>query len=109
MSAAPVLACPNCGLKLEYHVTIEMVDPPIGKIDTGYCSACARLFERIRETATFYDSTLWPPLCRLCRQPVAFAAAAGSADQSNAVFMCRHHPSERWTWTGASECWTRVD
>jgi len=109
MSAAPVLACPNCGLKLEYHVTIEMVDPPIGKIDTGYCVPCARLFERIRETATFYDSTLWPPLCRMCRQPVAFVEAAGSADESKALFLCRHHPSERWTWAGASERWTRLD
>jgi hypothetical protein len=108
MSAAPDLACPSCGRKLEYHVTIEMVDPPIGKVDTGYCTACARLFERIRETATFYDSTLWPPMCRQCRQPVAFARPGDPADEATAVFLCRHHPSERWTWTMATERWTRV-
>jgi hypothetical protein len=109
MSATPNLACPNCGLKLEYHVTIEMVDPPVGKIDTGYCVSCAQMFERIRETATFYDSSLWPPLCRLCRQPVAFAESTGGAEDSSAVFRCRHHPSERWTWVSGTERWTRAD
>jgi hypothetical protein len=109
MPAAPELTCPNCGRKLEYHATIEMTDPPIGKIDTAYCVLCARLFERIRETATFYDSTLWPPLCRVCRQPVVFASASGDPDEAMAIFICHHHQTERWTWTGATERWTRVE
>jgi hypothetical protein len=86
-----------------------MIDPPIGKVDTGYCAGCARLFECIRETATFYDSTLWPPLCRSCRQPVSFASPSGDPDEQIALFCCRLHPSERWTWTGATERWTRID
>jgi len=109
MSAAPELSCPNCGKKLEYHVTIEVLDPPIGKVDTAYCVACARMFECIRETATFYDSTLWPPVCRSCRQPVAFALPGGDPDEGTAVFSCRHHPDERWAWTGATERWRRID
>jgi hypothetical protein len=82
MSAAPELSCPNCSKKLEYHVTIEMLDPPIGRVDTAYCVSCARMFECIRETATFYDSTLWPPVCRSCRQPVAFWLAGGDPQSS---------------------------
>ena len=81
----PVLACtcPNCRLRLEYHATIEMIDPPVGRVDTGYCTHCRRLFECIRETGTYYDSTLWPPVCQSCRQPVSFSsmtpAASGGA------------------------------
>src|SRR5205085_4489088 len=98
MPGTPALKCPNCGGALEYHVTIEMLDPPIGKIDTGYCLPCARLFERVRETQTFYQSTLWPPLCRMCRQPVAFAGLA--QDEPDAVrYECREHPGEQWMWT----------
>jgi hypothetical protein len=106
MERKPTLVCPNCGRPMEYHVTIEVVEPPIGKIDTGYCAACARLCERIRDTRTYYDSTLWPPLCRQCRQPVSFGAALPS-DEEAAVFRCRQHPSEQWVWTGATERWTR--
>jgi len=68
MAGTPVLKCPNCRGALEYHVTIEMLDPPIGKIDTGYCGPCGRLFECVRQTGTYYQSTAWPPLCRECRQ-----------------------------------------
>ena len=77
MAGTPALKCPHCRGVLEYQVTIEMLDPPIGKIDTGYCAACARLFECVRQTNTYYESTAWPPLCRECRQPVAFAGVAG--------------------------------
>ena len=42
----PSLKCPNCRGVLEYHVTIEMIDSRIGKIDTGYCAACMRTESR---------------------------------------------------------------
>jgi hypothetical protein len=106
--ATPTLVCPNCGQTLEYHATIEMLDPPVGKVDTGYCVRCERLLERIRETGTFYDSTLWPPLCRLCRQPVSFAAiTAPEADAPTVLFRCRVHHSEQWGWNPATERWMR--
>jgi NAD-dependent SIR2 family protein deacetylase len=93
---------------MEYHVTIEMLDPPVGKIDTAYCVRCARMFERMRDTGTFYDSSLWPPLCRTCRQPVACAGvSAGDAAQPEVVFQCVVHNSERWVWIPAAERWTR--
>jgi hypothetical protein len=86
-----------------------MLDPPVGKIDTGYCVRCERLFERIRETGTFYDSTMWPPLCRLCRQPVTVAAlAAAEGDESTVLFECRVHHGEQWAWSRATERWTRI-
>jgi hypothetical protein len=111
----PVLACPNCRLRLEYHVTIEMLDPPVGRIDTGYCTHCRRLFECIRDTGTCYESTLWPPVCRYCRQPVSIATmisgdpgTSGTArEEPTAVFQCRQHPSEQWTWDLAAEIWSR--
>jgi hypothetical protein len=109
MPPAPNLACPNCSRTLEYHVTIEMADLPVGKIDTGYCTSCARLFERVRETGTFYDSTLWPPVCRSCRQPVSFALAREEAGEHFVLFACRDHPSEQWTWTRRTERWARSD
>ena len=87
-------------------MTVEMLDPPVGKIDTGYCVRCERLFERIRETGTFYDSTLWPPLCRSCRQPVTVAALAGD-EEPTVLFHCHVHHAEQWTWSRATERWTR--
>jgi hypothetical protein len=104
--ALPTLSCPQCGADLEYQVTIEMLAPPVGKIDTGYCAACARLFERIRETGTFYDSTLWPPLCRVCRQPVAFARV-GAGEEEGVVYECREHPREQWAWIPTADRWIR--
>jgi hypothetical protein len=105
--AIPTLACPSCGLPLEYHVTIEMLDPPVGKIDTGYCTRCARQFERMRATGTFYDSSVWPPLCRTCRQPVTFGSVSPGGDVPVAVFHCATHSEERWVWTPATERWRR--
>lgn len=108
MPELPSLTCPDCGAALEYHVTVEMLKPPIGKIDTGYCSKCARLLERVRQTGTFYGSTLWPPLCRVCRQPVAFAGVSGGPDQEQLVeYHCRDHQDERWTWTRTGDRWAR--
>lgn len=105
--ATPTLTCPHCRKPLEYHVTIEMLNPPIGKIDTGYCERCERLFERIRETDTFYDSTLWPPLCRSCRQPVTFASLASGPEEGSVVFQCRAHAAEQWLWAPGTERWKR--
>jgi hypothetical protein len=107
MAGTPVLKCPNCRGALEYHVTIEMLDPPIGKIDTGYCGPCGRLFECVRQTDTYYQSTAWPPLCRECRQPVAFAGVAGNSDVAR--YECREHAREQWTWTRGDDRWTRID
>src|SRR5438067_1764675 len=95
LTAAPTLKCPHCGLALEYHVTIELLNPWVGKIDTGYCNNCQRLFERIRETNTFYETTQWPPLCRACRQPVTFEGLSADPDEE-VLYHCRTHPSEQW-------------
>ena len=105
-----MLTCPQCRRALEYHVTIEMLDPPIGKIDTGYCVPCARLFERVRQTDTYYPSTSWPPLCRECRQPVSFAGTGVDPDGEDAArYHCREHQRERWTWSPSSDRWIRAD
>ena len=105
--AIPGLKCPTCSADLEYHVTIEMIDPPVGKIDTGYCSACKRLFERMRDTGTYYESTAWPPLCRECRQPVVFAGVKSEHPEGTAVYHCSVHPHEQWTYAREGERWAR--
>jgi hypothetical protein len=110
MPERPSLACPRCRGPLEYHATIEMIDPPIGRIDTGYCAACRTLFECVRQTNTFYDSTLWPPLCRVCRQPVAFTSLWSGEDGKESLrYECRDHPSEQWVLTRGTDHWSRVD
>jgi hypothetical protein len=104
----PSLACPKCRGALEYHVTIELLDPPVGKIDTGYCTGCRLLFERVRQANAFFDSTRWPPLCRLCRQPVAFVSVWG-ADRPEVVrFACRDHANEQWALTRTTDRWSRL-
>ena len=106
--ALPTLLCPTCGQALEYHMTIEMLDPPIGRIDTGYCVLCRRLFERVRESDTFYETSLWPPLCRTCRQPVTFAGLVSTdPEEETVLFHCQVHTSEEWTWSRPTERWTR--
>ena len=87
-------------------MTIEMLEPPIGKIDTGYCPSCTQLFERIRQTSTYYPSTMWPPLCRECRQPVA--ARGLDADGPDMIFSCLDHENERWTWSRTAAQWRRL-
>ena len=106
--AIPALKCPTCKRDLEYHVTIEIVNPLVGKIDTGYCSACACLFERVRATGTYYETTAWPPLCRECRQPVVFARVKPDDPEGAAMYHCAVHQHEVWTWIRSSERWTRV-
>ena len=109
MPELPSMSCPRCRSALEYHLTIELLNPPAGKVDTGYCGSCARLFERVRETNTFYESTLWPPLCRVCRQPVAFASLWSGDDQKDLLkYACRDHPDERWTLTIGTDHWSRA-
>jgi hypothetical protein len=107
--AAPTLTCPQCARPLEYHATIEMLNPPVGKVDTGYCGACRKLFERIRDTETYYDTTLWPPLCRACRQPVTFAGLVSTEhEEEKVLFHCQTHPSEQWVWNRPTERWMRT-
>jgi hypothetical protein len=108
MPALPAVACPRCRQKAEYQSTVEMVEPPIGKIDIGHCAACSCLFEQVRETGTGYDSTSWPPVCRTCRQPVAFAALA-DASGDIVRFECREPRHDRWEWNRTTDAWTRVD
>jgi hypothetical protein len=103
----PSLACPTCARKLEYQITIEMLEPPIGKIDTGYCGHCSRIFERVRQTGA-YEVTMWAPVCRVCRQPVAFAAVDSARGGEGVRYQCRDHPSEAWTWTRGTDEWTRI-
>lgn len=104
----PALLCPACSRPLEYHATVEMIDPPVGKLDTGYCAQCERLFERIRETTTFYDTTLWPPLCRVCRQPVTYHSLGGaSPGEEMVLFACQVHTTELWVWSRLTERWRR--
>ena len=104
----PALICPNCARPLEYQITIEMLDPPIGKIDTGYCSRCLRLFECIRQTNA-YEATMWMPVCRQCRQPVSFAAVHTKADKEIVHYQCRDHLTEQWAWTRGTDEWTRTE
>src|SRR5260221_12863659 len=107
MTSIPYFRCPTCDAELEYHVTIELLDPPVGKIDTGYCPRCAVLYERVQETGTFYDSTGWPPVCRTCRQPVtAIASSVAQSDPEIVIYQCARHPEEKWICRG--ERWTRT-
>jgi hypothetical protein len=85
------------------------MDPPVGRIDTGYCASCARLFERVRESGTYYDSTSWPPVCRQCRQPVSFARIEAGGSEVVALFDCRNHPREQWRWRRADDRWARIE
>jgi hypothetical protein len=85
-----------------------MADLPVGKIDIGYCTRCACLFEHVRETGTSYESTSWPPVCRACRQPVSFAAVRGGESDPTARYQCRDHPDERWDWHRSTDAWTRI-
>jgi len=110
MSEVPSLFCPRCRSPLEYHVTIELVDPPVGKIDTAYCSACKHLFERVRQVNAFYDTTRWPPLCRACRQPVAFVSLwLGDDQQEQLLYACPDHAAEQWMLTRKTDHWTRLN
>jgi hypothetical protein len=108
MPTVPAVKCPRCGIAADYQITIEMIDPPVGKIDVGHCASCACLFEYIRETGTSYESTSWPPVCRKCRQPVSFAAVTGPDADPTVHFHCRDHHSERWNWQRGADRWTRA-
>lgn len=105
----PVVTCPRCRRAAEYHATIELLDPPVGQIDTGYCTACACLFEQVRSSGIAYDSTAWPPVCRTCRQPVAATAVTASGADVTVQLQCREHPTERWHWLRPTDRWTRAD
>jgi hypothetical protein len=108
MPTLPTVKCPRCRGTSEYQTTIEMLDPPVGKIDIGYCAACTCLFEHIRETGTAYESTAWLPVCRTCRQPVSFAAVSGPESDQIVQYECRDHKAERWEWHRPTDRWTRV-
>jgi len=108
MAALPALRCPRCRAASEYHVTIEMLDPPVGKIDIGYCSACSCLFEQVRQTGTAYESTSWLPVCRICRQPVTITTISGTDAERIVRYQCREHAAEQWECRRPDDRWTRV-
>jgi hypothetical protein len=108
MVALPVPRCPRCRRAAEYQSTVEILQPPVGKIDIGYCAACECLFEHIRETGTGYDSTTWLPICRSCKQPVAITTVTGQDVDLTASYQCREHADERWHYTRRGECWVRA-
>jgi hypothetical protein len=85
-----------------------MLDPPVGKIDIGYCAACSCLFEQVRETGTAYESTSWLPVCRICRQPVSVATISGPDVERIERYQCREHPPEQWECRRPDDRWTRV-
>jgi hypothetical protein len=92
----------------EYQATIEMLDPPVGKIDVGYCAACSALFEQVRETGTAYESTSWLPVCRTCRQPVSVTTISGGGTDQIVRYQCREHPAEAWECHRPDDRWRRV-
>ena len=103
----PEMTCVRCRGAAEYHTTVEVLQPPIGKIDVAYCAACACLFEVVRDTGTGYDSTTWLPICRTCKQPVAVTAVTGSGADFQASYECREHATERWQYSRQGERWVR--
>lgn len=108
MPATPTPVCPRCRKPAEYQATIEMIDPPVGKIDIGYCTLCACLFEQVRDTGTCYESTAWLPVCRTCRQPVVATSITGSDEDFVVGYQCRDHPTERWQSSRQGERWVRM-
>jgi len=108
MPTLPSVKCPRCRSAAEYQTTVEMLEPPVGKIDIGYCAGCTCLFEQVRQTGTAYESTSWPPVCRTCRQPVSFASVSGSESDQVVRYQCREHQDDRWDWHRAADTWTRV-
>lgn len=107
MSAPPTPRCPRCRRAAEHQTTVELLDPPIGKIDIAYCAECACLFEQIRETGTGYDFTTWLPICRTCKQPVAVTVVEAAGIDLTASYQCRDHENERWRYTRRGERWVR--
>lgn len=108
MPSLPAVTCPRCRATAEYQTTIEIVDPPVGKIDIGYCAACLCLFEHLRETGAAYESTAWPPVCRHCRQAVIVTAATDTGDDLVVRYQCRDHAGEAWESSGRGERWKRL-
>jgi hypothetical protein len=110
MATLPQVSCPRCRAANDYQVTVEIPEPPVGKIDIGYCGTCARLFEFVREIATAYESTAWLPVCRQCKQPVTVVAVGRIGPEGNDTqvdYVCRDHPTERWQHRRADDTWHR--
>lgn len=108
MADLPAPKCPRCRRVAEYQTTIEIIQPPIGRIDIAHCAECRCLFEEVRETGTTYDSTTWLPVCRICKQPVAVTAVEAAGTAFTASYQCREHAEERWRYVRDGERWDRV-
>lgn len=107
MATLPALPCPRCAGASEYQTTIEVLDPPLGKIDVAFCADCCCLFEWLRESGTAYESTAWPPVCRICRQAVSVVGAVNTGDDLVVDYQCRDHGQEAWQSSRRGERWIR--
>jgi hypothetical protein len=98
----PQLACPLCHGHLEYEVLLSWISPAAYTVDTGYCASCSRRFLRTRHTGR-YDSMSWAPLCRVCREPVAFVRALD--DRRVTVYHCPMHAEAVWEYDTVTDAW----
>ena len=98
----PELACPVCHGPLEYEGMLSWMSPVAYTVDTGYCASCSRRFLRTRQTDG-YDSMSWAPLCRVCREPVAFVRALH--ERRMTVYHCPMHPEAVWEYDTVTDGW----
>ena len=99
---SPILKCPRCRAAAEYQSTIEMLDPPVGKMNRILRRMHLPLRAHPRDRLAAYESTSWPPVCRTCRAP--FAAVRPESDRALPVPR-----SQRRRGTGIGhDKWTRV-
>ena len=98
----PALVCPFCNGGLEYEPGLSWIAPDTYAVDTGYCGTCSRRFFRTRETG-HYDALSWPPLCRVCREPIGYVS--GSGRQESVTYRCSFHPAQEWEYRPVTEQW----
>jgi hypothetical protein len=105
----PRLTCPSCGGPLEYEPFLSWIAPATYTVDTGYCPNCSRRFFRTRETGQ-YDPLSWPPLCRICREPLAYVPRGSGAggEGETLSYHCRFHSEEEWAYRPGTDQWTSV-
>lgn len=102
IGAVPPLACPFCKGVLEYEASLSWIAPDTYTVDTGYCPTCSRRFFRTRETG-HYDALSWPPLCRVCREPIGYVAGTGKVE--SVTYRCSSHAAEEWEYRPLTEQW----
>jgi hypothetical protein len=100
--SVPPLVCPFCKDGLEYEAGLSWIAPDTYAVDTGYCATCSRRFFRTRETG-HYDALSWPPLCRVCREPIGYVSGTGR--EESVTYRCSSHPSQEWEYRPLTEQW----